>query len=251
MLIGGVKTNLGHSEAVSGLTSIMKISLALENALIPPTIGIKTVNPKLRLTERNARIVTINTPWPETSLPRASMNSFGYGGSNGHVILDSAQGHRNARLQDETQGLYNAAVIIPVSGRTDESLKARYEDLDRFRSVMEGKNILKDVAYTLSNRRSHFNHRGFIVSSEASLSDRFYMPEIQTSVLSEGEPLPSLVFVFTGQGAQWNGMGRWLLAQYPLFAQVIDTLDRHLSSISHAPEWKLRGAYSSRLSCAL
>lgn len=73
ILISSGKTNLGHSGAVSGLTSIIKMSLALQHCLIPATIGVSTVNPALRLEERNAHIVCTNIPWPESANPRASV----------------------------------------------------------------------------------------------------------------------------------------------------------------------------------
>lgn len=93
LLIGSVKTNLGHSEAASGISSIIKVVLALEKKRIPPTIGVAKFNPKLKLDDWNIQIVTQSTPWPlvdsphgqEGKLRRAGVNSFGYGGANAHV----------------------------------------------------------------------------------------------------------------------------------------------------------------------
>lgn len=85
-----VKPNFGHSEAASALTSIFKVVLALETELIPATVGVKTINPKIRVGEWNMRIVTDNEPWPSSDkngIRRASINSFGYGGANAHAIL--------------------------------------------------------------------------------------------------------------------------------------------------------------------
>ena len=86
LLIGSVKTNVGHGEAVSGLSGIIKTVLALEKGQIPPTIGVKKINPKIKTTEWGVEIVTKTRDWPE-SLPdgvrRAGVNSFGYGGANG------------------------------------------------------------------------------------------------------------------------------------------------------------------------
>ncbi|KAK7738594.1 Type I Iterative PKS [Diatrype stigma] len=88
LLIGSVKTNVGHSEGASGLTSILKVVKAFENGQIPPTYGVKKLNPKLVLEERNLKIATEVASWPRT-LRRAGVNSFGYGGANGHVVLES------------------------------------------------------------------------------------------------------------------------------------------------------------------
>jgi acyl transferase domain-containing protein len=89
LLIGSVKPNLGHSEAASALSSIFKVVLALENGVLPATIGLENVNPEIRTEEWNMRIVTEAEPWPSPGLRRASVNSFGYGGANAHAILVS------------------------------------------------------------------------------------------------------------------------------------------------------------------
>lgn len=87
LLIGSVKTNLGHSEATSGLTSIIKATLSLENAQIPATIGVKNINPKIKVDEWGVKIVTKATAWPGSGglnprTRRIGVNSFGYGGAN-------------------------------------------------------------------------------------------------------------------------------------------------------------------------
>ena len=90
LLIGSIKTNVGHSEAVSGLSGIIKTVLALEQARIPPTVGVKKINPKIKTKEWGIDIVTKSRAWPEARVRRAGVNSFGYGGANGHVILEAA-----------------------------------------------------------------------------------------------------------------------------------------------------------------
>nr|UPN67566.1 hypothetical protein [Pestalotiopsis sp.] len=87
--VGGIKPNLGHSEGASGLSSIIKLVLALQHGQIPATIGVKNINPSIKLDEWNLDIVRENRPWPKSSTPRASVNSFGFGGANGHAILEA------------------------------------------------------------------------------------------------------------------------------------------------------------------
>ncbi|KAF1955974.1 polyketide synthase [Byssothecium circinans] len=91
LLVGSIKTNIGHTEPASAIAGIMKVVLALENGFIPPSIGIKKLNPKIDLKAGRINILTENTPWPEGRVRRASVNSFGYGGANGHCIIDDVR----------------------------------------------------------------------------------------------------------------------------------------------------------------
>ncbi|KAL3450556.1 hypothetical protein BJX65DRAFT_316007 [Aspergillus insuetus] len=106
LYIGSVKSNVGHSEAASGISSVIKATLALEHGRIPPTYGLKNVNPKLRLEERNFCIPTETIEWPdETRLRRIGVNSFGYGGANAHVIIEEAP--RGASLHANGSAVVN------------------------------------------------------------------------------------------------------------------------------------------------
>ncbi|KAF4624420.1 hypothetical protein G7Y89_g13751 [Cudoniella acicularis] len=91
LLIGSIKSNMGHSEPSSGIAGVMKAVLAVERGVIPPTIGIKTLNPNVDLKDGRLKIVTESTPWPDLPVRRASINSFGYGGSNAHAIVESVE----------------------------------------------------------------------------------------------------------------------------------------------------------------
>ncbi|MCJ1431695.1 hypothetical protein MMC27_001050 [Xylographa pallens] len=88
LLVGSVKTNLGHTEGASGLAAIMKVVLALEAGMIPPSIGVKTLNPEIDFDNARVEVVRDLIPWPKDKLRRASINSFGFGGANGHCIID-------------------------------------------------------------------------------------------------------------------------------------------------------------------
>ena len=96
LLVGSVKSNVGHSEGASALASIMKVVLALENGAIPPVFNLETLNPNINFEGAKVQPVTEVTPWPRDRLQRASINSFGYGGANGHCIID----HVNNVLPD-------------------------------------------------------------------------------------------------------------------------------------------------------
>ncbi|KAI1356404.1 hypothetical protein F5Y01DRAFT_309815 [Xylaria sp. FL0043] len=91
LLIGSIKSNMGHSEPSSGIAGVMKAVLAIERGMIPPTIGIETLNPNVDLKDGRLKIVTQTIPWPNLPIRRASINSFGYGGSNAHAIVESVE----------------------------------------------------------------------------------------------------------------------------------------------------------------
>ncbi|KAL9579588.1 MAG: hypothetical protein Q9212_005023 [Teloschistes hypoglaucus] len=101
LLIGSIKSNMGHCEPTSGIAGIMKAVLAIEHGIIPPTVGLKTINPNIDLKDGRLQIVTESTKWPDLPIRRASINSFGYGGANAHAIIESVEsilpGYRSSR----------------------------------------------------------------------------------------------------------------------------------------------------------
>ncbi|KAL8783267.1 MAG: hypothetical protein Q9213_004743 [Squamulea squamosa] len=119
LLIGSIKSNMGHSEPTSGIAGIMKAVLALEHGIIPPTVGLRTLNPNIDLKDGRLQVVTESMKWPDTPIRRASINSFGYGGANAHAILEAVDsvlpGYRSshqasvATAQSSLRGAINGA----------------------------------------------------------------------------------------------------------------------------------------------
>ncbi|KAI0469724.1 polyketide synthase [Xylariaceae sp. FL0804] len=284
LFLGSVKPNLGHTEAASALASIMKVVLSLEAGLMPPNVGIKTLNPALNLRGGALRPLTELTPWPNHRLLRASINSFGYGGANGHCIIDHVNNllpgyktstpriphvePRVALLQDmprarlcldghedhlytdsersrltkssyrddsrqgesDTESRY--PVVLPFSARNDTSLQL---NIDAFREVIE-RHPLKDMAYTLSERRTRFNRRTFRIIGGHGNTNALGVPE---SVYDSNSEIFGLAFVFTGQGAQWHLMGSQLL-NYHIFRATVQFADHILQALRTPPPWKLQ-----------
>ncbi|KAJ3577851.1 hypothetical protein NPX13_g2715 [Xylaria arbuscula] len=256
--IGSVKTNLGHSEAASGLTSILKVALAFKHGLIPPTYGVKNLNPKLKLESRNMKVLNVSEPWPR-SLQRASINSFGYGGANGHVILESVESYLNDAPQQvmttpngqrvngdapllNGHGL-NRTFVLPFSASSAQSLEARRQqvsDLIQRPEVAEIKG-LESLAIALG-KRGDLRLRGYAMATDK--------PKPSLIEAADGDqappgaqPLP-FAFVFTGQGAQYAGMAKELLHHNPGFLASIRELDGFLQALppTYAPEWTLEQA---------
>ncbi|KAJ5100496.1 Acyl transferase/acyl hydrolase/lysophospholipase [Penicillium angulare] len=245
-LIGGIKPNLGHSEGASGLSSLIKVTLALENGIIPATFGVKTINPNIKTKEWNVDIVTSNQAWPESQIPRASVNSFGFGGSNSHAILEAAspylpnEGCKTRPKDEDGERLY----LLPLSARTETSLKQMADNLIDFTANPVRKIQIHDLAFTLSCRRSKLANRGFFIGSQTSLDKGLDIATLERNRGSDSEGVLPLAFVYTGQGAQWVGMGKELLTHSPVFRSTICHLDSCIQSLypGNTPSWTLEAA---------
>lgn len=249
LLIGSVKTNLGHSEAASGIASIIKTTTALEQGLIPATIGLKTLNPNIKAREWNVKIVTEQTPWPQpeisniTQTPRASVNSFGYGGANAHAILEAAAAHvpkdYSSMLSLTTACTTGSPVILPFSASNKASLRDRVASL----SVLDTNRVsLRDLSHTLGSRRSHLPVRGYLTMDENDWKDGLKCENLHflSNIDGHRTQLP-YVFVFSGQGAQWPGMGRQLIERYTSFGETINKLENYLACLPEPPDFSIYG----------
>ncbi|GFF58827.1 lovastatin diketide synthase LovF [Aspergillus lentulus] len=268
LLVGSVKSNIGHLEGASGIAGVIKTVLALEQGMIPAVHGFETPNPRLRLEEWNIKIPTELTQWPTVGLRRASVNSFGYGGTNAHLILDDALHYLDER---NLTGNHNTQRITgtPLSESTDSGLSIGEEDfpldkiggaakqrlyvfsapeqdglsrlaqtyMDFLRSSLSPENNglayekatqIAALAYTLSERRTVFDWRSFAVAE--STEDLLGSLERSLPKLPRAVKSPSCAFVFTGQGAQWYAMGREL-QEYDIFKQSIVAADKYLISL--------------------
>lgn len=121
ILIGSIKSNLGHSDAASGISSIINSTLMLQNSLIPATVGIRKLNPKIRLKEWNVDVVTELRPFPSLARRRVGVNSFGYGGANAHVVIESAPAKLRSGSVTAGPVYQRSKYLIPLSAFTEES----------------------------------------------------------------------------------------------------------------------------------
>ncbi|KAL7794100.1 polyketide synthase [Trichoderma afarasin] len=247
--IGSVKTNMGHSEAASGLTSIIKVALAFEHGVIPPTYGIKNLNPKLKLKERNIKVLTEVEAWPR-ALRRAGVNSFGYGGANGHVILESIDSYFvgslvsspiTRTLPDPYESDKDQIFVLPFSASSTKSLEARRKQAVEAMEKSEV-NTLKPLAAAMGKHLTKMRLRDYVLAS-ANISSQPTLIEIADAgdKASPGtQPLP-IAFVFTGQGAQYANMAKELIEQDFGFLASIRDLDEILQSLpsEYKPSWTL------------
>jgi acyl transferase domain-containing protein/acyl carrier protein/short-subunit dehydrogenase len=233
-LIGSVKTNIGHLEAAAGVAGLIKAVLCLERRQIPPHLHLQRPNPKIDFDALHLRVPQRLEPWPETPGPAyAGVNSFGYGGTNAHVVLQEAP-----RLppgpEDLTGGCPDRAQLLPLSARSEAALRAvaqAFLDLPAFQGP-EPSATLHDLCYSASVRRGHHDHRlALVVRSHEELRAglrAFLAGELPPGLCAGHAPLgrkPRVVFVLTGMGPQWPGMGRGLLEEEPVFRAAIERTD--------------------------
>jgi acyl transferase domain-containing protein/NADPH:quinone reductase-like Zn-dependent oxidoreductase/ubiquinone/menaquinone biosynthesis C-methylase UbiE len=240
LLVGSVKANIGHLESSSGLAGIIKAVLALEKGYIPPGFNFEKPNPDLPMDDLGIKIPTRLEPWPVGQLRRASVNNFGYGGSNTHVILDDALYHKPELLRasighSNGAGSAERRYIIPLSARDEGVVRTMTSNLKDYLS--ENSRIsLEDLAYTLGQRRSVFPWASAVSATSISeLTAALGDPLRKPIYCSGGQP--RLGFVFNGQGAQWHAMGRELIAAYPVFEDSLREADSILKRLG-AP-WSL------------
>ena len=175
---------------------------------------------------------------------RVSVNSFGYGGTNAHLIIESADSltYAGANYSDRDRkskvprGAYNRnrPLLLPFSAHDKATLK---RNIAAYSKVAINYNLL-DLSYTLANRRSRLGSKGFVVANHANLESSLGN-NAEDFVFAEKKKVPTIGFVFTGQGAQWAKMGSELMNYYPSFLRSIRILDRALDDLPDGPEWTL------------
>ncbi|PTU17930.1 hypothetical protein P175DRAFT_0486784 [Aspergillus ochraceoroseus IBT 24754] len=234
ILIGSVKTNVGHSEGASGLTSVIKMVLALENATIPPNINFKTPNPKSKyFINAGLRVPVDCESWPEGKAERVGVNSFGIGGANAHVLLESTASVMEKSIPVNSDKLQSHAPIqlLTFSATHPEALKGSMESVRQY--LEQNPTRASDVSYTLCCRRQKFPHCAFALTTEDGGLD--------FSPVQKCGGTPDLVWVFTGQGAQYAQMGKELLLHSRIARDTITRLDSALDSFDVVRDWRLEG----------
>ncbi|MDH2430801.1 type I polyketide synthase [Sphaerisporangium sp. TRM90804] len=243
LLVGSVKTNIGHLEGAAGIAGLLKVALSLRHRQLPPSLNFETPNPGIPLADLRLRVQTELTGWPEPDRPLvAGVSSFGMGGTNCHLVLCE----RPAPAPRPVSRSAPKALAWPVSGGTPQALRAQAARLLSHLADKPGLDAA-DVGLSLGTTRTAFRHRAVVVGADrAELTRRLETLAAGAAadgvVLGSGAVAGKTVFVFPGQGAQWAGMGVALLDTAPAFAEQIEACE---AAFAPYVDWSLRDVLRS------
>lgn len=254
LYVGSVKTVIGHLEGSAGLAGLLKASLAVQHGMIPPNMHFQRLNPKIEPFYDHLRVPTEAIPWPSLGegVPRrVSVNSFGFGGTNCHTIIES--------WGPTTKTASNLCVSsrIPrgpftISAKSESALSCSVAALAKMIEAKQDELNLDDLAYTLQMRRSEFAFKTtFSATNCVELKSKIQsalshssngdikLSGSTSSVHVTNDLPPRILGVFTGQGAQWPRMGAELYEHSAAFQRSITELEHSLATLPDAPTWSL------------
>ncbi|HEV7774650.1 MAG TPA: SDR family NAD(P)-dependent oxidoreductase [Conexibacter sp.] len=221
--LGSIKANIGHTSAGAGVAGVIKMVQALRHELLPPSLHCEEPSPHVDWSAGAVELLREPVDWPAGACPRrAGVSSFGVSGTNAHVILEEAPAEPDAERAVESP-----ALPLVLSAHTEVALRAQAARLATWLAARAELEPV-DVAFTLATGRAHLERRAFVAGSgrEELIAD--------LDVLARGElgadgsigsaRAGRTAFLFSGQGAQWAGMGSGLYGRFPVFAQALDAV---------------------------
>jgi acyl transferase domain-containing protein len=238
--LGSLKSNIGHTQAAAGIGGLIKLVEALRHDLLPRTLHVDAPSPHVDWSSGGVRLLTEPVPWPATDHPRrAAVSSFGISGTNAHVVIEEAPPAAAVPSSSLSSGTVavGGVALWPVSGRDEAALHAQ---ADRLREWVGSRQDWApvDVGRSLATTRSTFEHRAVVLGEDylgglTALADGVPSPDVVRGV---ADVRGRVVFVFPGQGAQWVGMARRLMADSPVFA---DRMQECAEALAPFTEWAL------------
>lgn len=236
-LIGSVKTNLGHLESASGAAGLIKTALVLNRGTIPPSLNFEAPNPRIPFDDLHLKVSTESQSLPcrNGDPPVAAVNSFGFGGTNAHVVLEGALPLNPDRREPGESAV--RPYVLPISARSKFSL---LESAKAYRKLLGDHNVnLSDLCFSAGARRDHHRERLVISGDDSSqLSNRLgsWIREEKSNAGiiagSKKKDTHAVVFVYTGQGPQWWAMGRQLLEREPVVRRNVERIDKLLKPMA-------------------
>ncbi|MCO8307345.1 SDR family NAD(P)-dependent oxidoreductase [Streptomyces sp. RKCA-744] len=238
LLLGSVKSNIGHTQGAAGIAGVMKMVLAMRHGVVPESLHIAEPSPHIDWSSGKVELVRSATPWPETGRPRrAGISSFGFSGTNAHTIIEQAPAEEPGPV--ELVSKQPGVVPWVLSGKSEVALRAQARRLlDR----LHGEPALRpvDIGLSLATTRSALDHRGVVQGRDreelmaglASLADGGIAAGVERGTVVAGQT----AFVFPGQGSQWVRMGVGLMDASPVFAA---RMEECAAALAEFTDWSL------------
>ncbi len=236
--LGSAKTNIGHLEGAAGVAGIIKVVLSMQHKAITPLLHFTGLNPHISFEQTPFKVTTNLLPW-EGEQRFAGISSFGWSGTNAHLIMEAAPEQANDVVVAQEK-----PVLLPLSAPSTQGLVAVAQAYQTYLNNGEGRDIpLNQIAYTASLRRSHFEHRLATVGKShkelVTSLEQFISKVGQGNNLvgvSDEKATRKIAFIFPGQGGQWIGMGQRLLEREPVFRATLEKID---AAIQQYAKWSL------------
>ncbi len=254
LLIGSVKTNVGHLEPAAGVAGLVKVMLSMKQGVIPPHLHYENPTPAIDWDQVPLKVTAEPTPWPRHSdrMAIAGVSGFGWSGTNAHVIVEAygvgdrepaqpgeerrptgpplpvavATADDAAAMPVDAPAMARSARLLPLSAKSDKALKELAQGYLRWLDDDIGPpsgEVLADTAWTAGIGRSHFSHRAGVVFTDAeSLRDKLHALVESDDEVAGSSVAPKVAFAYTGQGSQWVGMGESLYQSEPVVRAILD-----------------------------
>ncbi|MFI6014184.1 SDR family NAD(P)-dependent oxidoreductase [Streptomyces sp. NPDC051243] len=240
--LGSLKSNVGHTQAASGVLGLIKVVQSLHNAILPRSLHADTPSRHVDWADGGLRLLREEVPWPASAerVRRAGVSAFGISGTNAHVIVEEAESRAESQAEPEAAELPHGKHLFVLSGRSEAGLRGQAAALARH--LAADPVGLPHVAHTLARHRSHFERRTAIVAEE-----RGELRSVLDELAAGRMPLPphreertgKVAFVYAGHGGQWPGMGLDLMAESEAFREELTRID---AAVERAAGWSVLNA---------
>ncbi|NEQ09559.1 MAG: SDR family NAD(P)-dependent oxidoreductase [Moorea sp. SIO4E2] len=245
LMIGSVKTNIGHLEAAAGIAGLIKVVLQLQHQKIAPHLNFRNPNPYIDWENIPLKVPTQLTPWLSSEGKRVGgVSSFSLSGTNAHIVLEEAPTEVRSQKSEvrSEEYLERSLHLLSLSAKTQNALEYLVSSYQNYLEIYP-ELPLADVCYTANTGRAHFNHRLAVIASDRQqLAEKLLYWKTGEEVvglfsgqLDSGSKSPKLAFLFTGQGSQYVNMGRQLYEQAPTFRKALDECEQILQQYLEYP----------------